>query len=484
MGKRGTHPKRGTVNGRRKDLDEIGRLLDPESVAVVGASTMKGKVGNIVFEGLRRSKARLYPVNPHEEIIYGHKSYASVSELPVTADVVVIAVRADRAVEIAEECAESGIPFIIIVAAGFGETGEDGKALEARLKSIPSRYPTRILGPNSLGVFVPQHSFDTIFVEHGDRALAEGGGVAFVSQSGSVGVEALGLASNTGFPLRAFVGLGNKIDLDEMDFLRYFGADDKTDCIALYIENVVRGREFLEQAHRVSLCKPVVALKAGRTPAGATAVRSHTGKLAGSDRVVSGAFRQYGIQRAFDDEELCDAAKTLSYLPPAQGNRVAVISGAGGFGVICADYVETDSPRARLRMAELSGRTISRIREVAPPFASCRNPVDLTAGMTNPMFVRALQALLEDDGVDIVISITFFAPHAITDTLIDEAAEVTRDSRKAVVVFTEYGPFTDTYLKEFYRKRMIGFPSLTRTVRAVRFLVERGRILSAFEERG
>jgi acyl-CoA synthetase (NDP forming) len=465
-----------TGGGRFRKID---KLLNPESVAVVGASNTKEKVGGIIFEGLRRSKARLYPVNPHEDVISGHKSYPTVSDLPGTVDVAVITVRAEKAVDIAEQCARCGIQNIIIVAGGFAEAGDRGKALEERLKAVTAQSGSRILGPNSLGVFVPECGFDTIFVEHGDRSLAGGGGIAFVSQSGSVGVEALGLASNTGFPMRAFVGLGNKIDLNELDFLEYFGAEDKTDCVALYIENVEQGRKFLEAAGEVSLHKPVVALKAGRTPSGITAVSSHTGKLAGSDRVVSGAFRQYGIQRAFDDEELCDAAKTLSYLPAARGNRVAVMTGAGGFGVMCADYIETDNPRARLRMARLSDRTVSRIRDKAPPFASCHNPVDLTAGVNNEMFVHTLEALLEDAEVDIVICITFFAPHAVTDELIDMMAGAIKGNGKPVLVFTEYGPFTDTYLKEFYKKHMIGFPSLTRTIRAVRFLVERGRILPA-----
>jgi len=462
---------------------KIDKLLNPESVAVVGASNAKEKVGSIIFEGLRRCKARLYPVNPHEDVISGHKSYPRVSDLPDTVDVAVVTVQAQKAVDIAEQCARNKIDNIIIVAGGFAEAGDRGKALEGRLRAVAEHSGSRILGPNSLGVFVPENNFDTIFVEHGDRALADGGGIAFVSQSGSVGVEALGLASNTGFPMRAFVGLGNKIDLNELDFLRYFGAEDKTDCIALYIENVEQGRRFLETAREVSGHKPIIALKAGRTASGVSAVSSHTGKLAGSDRVVSGAFRQYGIQRAFDDEELCDAAKTLSYLPPARGNRVAVITGAGGFGVMCADYIETDNPRARLQMAELSAGKVSRIREIAPPFASCHNPVDLTAGVNNEMFVHTLEALLEDTVVDIVICITFFAPHAVTDKLIDRMAAVIGSSNKPVLIFTEYGPFTDTYLKEFYKKGMIGFPSLTRTVRAVRFLVERGRILSALGEK-
>jgi len=470
------------MRGQEDRFKKIVKLLNPESVAVVGASNNVEKVGHIIFEGLRRSKARLYPVNPHEDVISGHKSYLQISDLPGTVDVAVITVRAEKAVDIAEQCARHGIENIIIVAGGFAEAGDRGKALEERLRAVPEHSHSRILGPNSLGVFVPENSFDTIFVEHGDRSLAGGGGVAFISQSGSVGVEALGLASNTGFPMRAFVGLGNKIDLNELDFLEFFGEEDKTDCVALYIENVEQGRRFLEAAREVSLHKPVVALKAGRTPSGVSAVSSHTGKLSGSDRVVSGAFRQYGIQRAFDDEELCDAAKTLSYLPPARGNRVAVMTGAGGFGVMCADYIETDNPRARLRMAELSPETILRIGEKALPFASCHNPVDLTAGMDDEMFVHTLKALLEDAHVDILICITFFAPHTVTDRLIDRMAEVIKGSDKPVLVFTEYGPFTDTYLKEFYKKRMIGFPSLTRTVRAVRFLVQRGRILSALGE--
>jgi acyl-CoA synthetase (NDP forming) len=465
--------------GADATLDRIHRLLHPSAVAVVGASSKKGKIGSIVFEGLGRSKARLYAVNPHEEVISGHKSYPGVADLPDGIDVAVIAVAAEAAVEVAEACAARGIGSIIVLASGFGEAGEKGRALEARLRALPARSGCRILGPNSLGVFVPETSFDTIFVEHGDRALADGGGIAFVSQSGSVGVESLGLASNTGFGMRAFVGLGNKADLDELDFLRYFGQDRDTTCIACYVENVERGRRFLEEAREVSLRKPVVVLKAGRTPSGGAAVSSHTGKLAGSDRVVSGAFRQYGIQRAFDDEELCDAAKVLSCLPPSRGNRVAVVTAAGGFGVMCTDYVEGDSARVLLRMAELSPQTVSGIQAAAPAFASCHNPVDLTAAVTNDVFERALAALLDDPGVDIVICIAFFAPHAVTDRLIDGIASACRGTSKPVLVFTEYGPFTDTYLKEFYRKGVIGFPSLSRTVRAARFLVERGLILDS-----
>jgi len=282
--------------------------------------------------------------------------------------------------------------------------------------------------------------------------------------------------------MRAFIGLGNKIDLTEQHFLDFFRHDQKTKCLAFYVESIETGRHFLETARAAAIEKPVIVLKAGRTAAGATAVSSHTGRLAGSDKVVSGAFRQYGIQRAFDDEQLCDAAKVLSAGKQAPGNRVAVLTGAGGFGVMCSDYIESRSRRAELSMAKLAAGTRSRIAAGSPEFASVDNPVDLTAGVTNEMFVDALDALLADPGVDIVICIAFFAPPSITDDLVDGIASSIGNSEKPVVVFSEYGPYTDRYLKAFYRRGVIGFPSLSRAVRAVRFLVERKQIGDAIAE--
>lgn len=466
-----------------KKHDDIGILLKPETIAVIGASGTKGKVGNIIFRALRHFDANLYPVNPKEKEILGYKSYPAVTDIPGPVDVAIVTVSAEKTVKITEECGRKGVAYIIIVAGGFGEIGEQGKAYEEKLKELSVTYGFRILGPNSLGVFVPETGLDTIFVEHGNKALAEGGGTAFITQSGSVGVESLGLASNTGYGMRAFIGLGNKIDLDELDFLRYFGGDDKTDCLALYVESIEKGRIFLEEARNISRTKPVVVLKAGRTPAGVCAVSSHTGRLAGSDKVISGAFRQYGIQRALDDEELCDATKALSILPPAKSNRVAVLTGAGGFGVMCTDYVESADRRATLTMAKLSERTENKIREKAVPFAACHNPVDLTAVMDNEMFIHSLNALIKDEGADIVICIAFFAPSTISYDLIGEIAETVKGCEKPVLVFTEYGPYTERYLKEFYKNGVIGFPSLHRTVRAARFLVERGKILESFGEK-
>lgn len=465
------------MNLRSSDL---ARLFRPRTIAVVGASNRKGQIGRIILEGLQPSRRKLYPIHPRESHVLGIEALPRAADLPPDVDLAIVATGAEAAVQAVGECADRGVAFIIVVAGGFGETGVDGQRLEAALRAA-AQGRSRLLGPNSLGVFVPAERLDTIFVEHGDKALGRGGGVAFITQSGSVGVEALGLASNVGYGLRAFVGLGNKCDLNETDFLEYFGEDKGTTCLAFYLENIEHGRDFLVQARSVSRRKPVIVLKAGRTPAGTRAALSHTGRLAGMDAVIGGAFRQHGILRVLDDEELCDASRCLALLPPAPGNRVAVLSPAGGFGVMAADYIEADQRGVPLAMARLRPETVQCIREATLPYAACENPVDLTGSADDRMFGLSLEALLADEGVDIVICTAFFSPPAVTDGLIEAIAASARQSPKPVVVFTQYGPFTDLYLRRFHDAGLVGFASISRAVRAARFLVERSRIHQSLE---
>jgi acetate---CoA ligase (ADP-forming) len=467
-----------------KTPTELTKLFNPKSIAVIGATETPRKVGRIVFEQLKGSGRKLYPVHHKELQILQEKAYQSVGDLPDAIDLAIITIAAEKAVIAAEECAQKGIPFIIIIAGGFAESGPDGRSLEERLKQIPLRYSSRILGPNSLGIFLPLEKIDTIFVEHGDKALAAGGGVACIVQSGSVGVEGLGYASNTGFGMRAFVGLGNKCDLNETDFLTYFARDPHTNCLAFYLENFEQGRQFLNLAKPIALQKPIIVLKAGSTASGTQAVASHTGKLAGSDNVVTGAFRQFGIQRVYDDEELCDASKILSALPPTRGNRVAVLTGAGGYGVMCADYIERHDARAQLQMAVLSEETKRRIKKATFEFSACHNPVDITASATDEMHAGSLAALIDDPAVDIIISISFFATPGISSRLQDLIVEQARRTFKPIIIFTEYGPFTDAHLKRFYGAGVVGYPSLSRTVRATRTLVERANILKQLRDIG
>lgn len=457
-------------------IASLKRLLDPKKIAVIGASKSKEKAGGIIFRRLMDSERDLFPVNPKETAIDGYTVISDIRSLPKDIDLAVITVSAAAAVESVERCIERGIPNYIIVAGGFGEVGAEGRDLEDKLKRLAKTHHINILGPNSLGIFLPDENIDTIFVEHGDKALGRNGKVACIVQSGSVGVEALGYASNTGYGMRAFVGLGNKCDLDEVDFLHYFSQDEKTNCLGFYLENIEKGREFLTVARETTKLKPVVVLKAGMTHTAASAVSSHTGKLAGSDNVISGALRQHGIQRVYDDEEFCDATKVLSMLSGAPGNRVAVLTAAGGYGVMCTDFIERKDSRAALKMAKLSGTTKERIKTATFPFTACENPVDITASATDKMFSESLDALIEDDGVDIIICIAFFAPPGISEKLIDIIAEKISASDKPIIVFTKFGPFTDNCIKNLFHAGVAAYPSVGRSVRAARLLVERTNI--------
>ena len=460
-----------------EDTVNLDRFFKPRALAVIGATSKFGRVGRIIFENLLRSQQPVYPVHPSESDILGHPVFKDIEDLPQDVDLAVIATSAERAVVAAEACGRHKISFIIPVAGGFGEIGEEGLVLEDRLRQVVTDYGSHILGPNTLGIFAPQEHIDTIFVEHGDRALGQGGGVAFITQSGSVGVEALGIESNIGFGLRAFVGLGNKIDLNEIDFLNYFGVDTHTTCTALYIESLLNGRAFLEVAREVARAKPVVVLKAGRTATAANAVVSHTGQLSGSDKVVDGAFRQFGIQRVYDEEQLCDASRVLSKVKPPQGNRVAVLSPAGGYGVMATDEIEMINA-VPLNMARLSAETETAIHALLPSFASVHNPVDLTTSATDDITIAVLSALLKDGNVDIILCMTMFAPAGMSDGVIRKLASLVNDAMKPVIIVSQFGPFTNGYISRLHDYGVIGYPSITRGVRAVRWLVERAQIKS------
>lgn len=462
--------------------EELKPLFYPDSVALIGASGNPSKVGNRILKLLMKTVKNLYPVHPFDKEVLGLSITNNIEDLPDNISLAIITINASSAVDAVRSCAKKGVKIIVIVSGGFGEVGGEGSLLENELRNIHKKYGSRILGPNSLGVFLPETGLDTIFVEHGDQALLGGGGIAFITQSGSVGTEALGLASNAGYGMRAFVGLGNKVDLTETDFLDYFARDNATNCLAFYSESIDDGKLFLENAREASKKKAVVILKAGRTEAGQTAVSSHTGKLAGSDNVVNGAFRQYGIQRAYDEEEICDASKSLSMMRIPKGNRVAVISAAGGYGVMCTDYIEQKYSRVNLHLAEFSKKTTELLNKINLPFASTNNPVDITASADDKIYVDTLDAVLRDPGVDIVICLTFFTIPAVTKDLVRKISEKILEYDKPVITFAQYGPYTYKYLKDFYNKGIVGFSSVYRTVRAARFLVERADILRTFGE--
>ena len=458
--------------------EPLDRLFAPASVAIVGATESPGKPGRRVTENLLGTGARLYPVHPSRDQVLGIRACRSLTELPERPDLAVIAVAAASAVDATEEAVRAGVPYVIVLAGGFGETGDEGRALERRLAAAVSGSGTRLLGPNTLGIQVPG-GIDTVFVEHEEGFTP--GGVVMISQSGSVAVEALAAGARHGFPLRCFVGLGNAVDLGTIEFIRHFAEDPDTRCICVYLEHLGEGRDLLEAARSASHRMPVFFLKAGRTQAGAAAVASHTGRLAGSDRVVDGALVQHGIQRVEDDESLMDAARLAAFVKPARGNRVAVVTPAGGYGVMCVDSIEGSIGAGVLELATLASATEQKLRAVCLPFASVRNPIDLTAGVTTDSFAQAVDAVLDDPGVDITIVLAFFAPEGIEPQLVDRIAASAHASDKSMIVLCRFGARTDEFCRAFTAAGLAAYASLPRAVRAARLLVERARIVADHE---
>ncbi|MBN1614041.1 MAG: CoA-binding protein, partial [Deltaproteobacteria bacterium] len=451
-----------------KDMES---LCYPGSICLIGASGKEGKVGNIILQNLSEWRKPLYLIHPSEREIRGKKVHAELAEIPDNLDLGIIALDASRAVDAAAACASKGFKAVIIVAGGFSEIGHDGAALEEQLRQQVLAKGTRVLGPNTLGIFIPGTGLDTIFVEHGDRMFAKPGEVAFITQSGSVGVEALGASGVIGWGLRAFVGTGNRLDIGENELIEFFADDDRTRCIALYLESFADGRVFVERCRKIAPSKPVVVLKAGRSEAAIRAVASHTGKMASPGDIFFGAGRQVGIQLAENEEQLTDYAKILSKEPAPANPKVAVITSAGGYGIITLDLL---AETRYLQVADLSAQTVTGLRKVTPSFASLGNPIDLTASVDNAMMDKTLEILEEDRGVGIIFCIAFFAPPKIDRGLIEVLADHRRRTKKPLILFVAYGPFTSEIAFSLYEKGVMVFTSLSRAVRAMDALAERG----------
>jgi len=453
-------------------------LLSPRSVAVVGASANPSKIGNVVLRNLSKGDFRVIPVNPKEKEILGHECFPSVSSIPGDVDLVLVALPAGSALKAASECIEKGVGTVIITSSGFAESGPEGVALQGELESMFDGSETRLLGPNTMGVLVPRSHLDTLLIPAEKSPRPPPGSVAMVSQSGAVAVAFLEKAGAFGMGLSACVCIGNKADIEECELVEHFSADKGTDCISLYLESFSDGRRFLEVAGRASLNKPVVILKSGRSVAGAKAASSHTGALAASsDVLVEGALRQAGVVRAYDEEELVDISRALAYLGHARGDRVCIVASAGGFGVIASDYVESSDHGFGLRMAELSEETRRRLAAVMPAFSSVRNPVDLTAEVTDEMYDKVLEALQADPGIDCIMMSLELQPPNVTKGLIEVAARRRAAGSTPIVVSAFGDDDTHAILAGLEKNRVPSYPSIRRAVRAVAALVERGRYL-------
>jgi len=462
--------------------NDIELLLHPRSIAIIGASAKKGKIGNAIMRNLRESPAKVFPINPHEKTIEGFKCYRSIDEINQKTDVAVIVLPAEKTLEEAKKVADEHIPFLIISSAGFSETGESGRKIENEIAAYTKNRGTRVLGPNTLGVCSPLSGIDTMIIPKERSPRPDKGNLGIISQSGSVQVSLLERAAAMRVGVSYAVGLGNRSDVSELDILRFFENDPDTEVIAMYLESFLDGRNFLELARRISIKKPIIAIKAGSTEAGSRAASSHTGALSkGSDALVEGAFRQAGVIRAHDDEELIDYAMALMMMPAAKGNRVAYVGSAGGIGVMASDYIEGSKIEPPLEMAKLSDQTRHSLHEFLFGYSSIENPVDLTASSTPALYDGSVKRVLGDSAVDLLILSIDMQPPMMDDQVFDHITSWVTIGKP--IVGTSTGG--EVALRAISKMQSLGipsYPSLSRCMKAAKALYQRGMILHKIKQ--
>ena len=404
-------------------------LLYPKTVAVIGASSTPGKVGYALLSNLVKTQfeGTIVPVNPKGGEILGQTCYTNLSEFKGKIDLSVIAVPTLAVKEAVQSSVDAGTKAIIVITAGFKETGKEGAALEREITQICKAGGARLMGPNCLGLINTHHKMNVSFASHTPAK----GGISILSQSGALITSILDWAAGRRHGLAKLVSLGNKADLNEVDFLQALGADEETKVIVGYLESIENGEEFIRTAESVSAKKPIVLLKAGTTEAGGKAASSHTGSLAGADIAYKAAFMRAGVIRADTFQELLDCATAFSMQPMPKGNRVAIITNAGGPGIMAADAVENSG----MKVATLGTETATALKKKLPAAASVGNPIDVLGDADPERYAMAVNASQDEDCVDAII--VLLTPQAMTHPL-ETARAIARTIRGTKPVLASF----------------------------------------------
>ncbi|MCK4327573.1 MAG: CoA-binding protein [Candidatus Diapherotrites archaeon] len=412
-------------------------MFKPKSVAMVGASATPGKIGHVILQGLMKGfEGRVYPVNPHEEEILGLKCYPKVAAIPKQVDLAVIAVPAKLVPQVMRDCGKKGMRGAIIISGGFSEIGN--KALEDEVRRIANKNKIAVIGPNCLGVYDSYSKMDTLFNPRYKMERPREGGISFISQSGAVGAVVMDWAGAEGFGFSKFISYGNALNIDEVDLLDYLGKDPSTKVICMYLEGTRRGKDFIKAAKRVSLKKPIIGLKAGKSDEGAKAVASHTGSLAGTARVWEAAFRQAGVVEARSMPEVFNYARAFAEQPLPKGGRVGIITNGGGFGVLATDACIENG----LEVPPLAKKTAQEIRKKVPSYATVKNPIDLVGDSDYLRYEAAINALLKDKSIDSILCIVLFQTADIDSRVISVISEASDLAKKPIVCCAAGGEYS------------------------------------------
>lgn len=446
----------------------------PRGVAVLGASQNPSKLGYGVARNMVVSNypGTLHFVNPKGGELFDRPIYPDLASTPDPIDLAVIIIPAKAVPSALEDCGQRGIRYAIVGSGGFRETGAEGAKLEKRCLEIAQRYEIRVLGPNCIGYLDTHLPIDTSFLPLPGPIP---GDIAFLSHSGAICEAVIDWARGQGFGLSRLVSLGNQMDLTEADLLPPTGEDDNTRVIAMYLEGVGDGDQFIEQARKVTPIKPVVAIKVGRSESGRAAVASHTGALAGQDAAYDAAFRKAGVIRARHSEEMFDWARALAWCQPPTGPRFAILTNAGGPGVIAADSLDENG----LQLSELKAGTTEALQAILPEAASVRNPVDMLAGAGPREYADCLKILLADQGVDGIIVILPPPPMSTAAEVAGAIIPVIRSAEKPVVVTLMGEDLIAQAAQLFRQSRIPDYRFPERAASAMRVLWQRSRALEA-----
>jgi acetyl coenzyme A synthetase (ADP forming)-like protein len=445
-------------------LAKMNRIMRPDAVAVIGASAEDGKIGNSVMKNLINGgyKGAIYPIHPKATEILGLKAYPSVKDVPGNIDVAVFAIPAKFVAQALTEVGEKKIPGAVLIPSGFAETGNHEGQDE--IVAIGRKYDIRLMGPNIYGFYyTPKNlcaTFCTPFDVKGRAALS--------SQSGGIGMAIIGFSRSTKMGVSAIVGLGNKSDIDEDDLLTFFEQDDATDVIAMHLEDLKDGRAFADVAKVVSKKKPVVVLKAGRTSLGARAASSHTGALAGNDKVYDDVLRQSGVIRAKSLQDLLQFARGIPVLPTPKGENVVIITGAGGSGVLLSDACVDNDLQLMAMPADLD----AAFRKFIPPFGAAGNPVDITGGEPPTTYRNTVKLGLEDDRIHALILgywHTIITPPMVFAKVITEVVDEMRAKgiNKPIVASLAGDVEVEEAAQYLYDHGIVAYPYSTETPVAV-----------------
>jgi acetyltransferase len=399
----------------------LDNFFTPKSVAVIGASTEPGKVGHDILKNLIEAKFQgdIYPINPKAPDILGIKAYASILDVPGSIDLAVIVIPAKFVAGVMEQCGQKGINAVVIISAGFKEIGAEGKVLEDQMMAVAKQYGIRVIGPNCLGIISTGCGLNASFAP----VTPKNGTLALFSQSGALATAVLDWATQAGIGFNKFFTFGNQADVNSIDLLRAWKDDPEIRAIVAYIEAISDGQTFMQVAEEVARVKPVIIVKSGTTAAGAKAAASHTGSLAGSDRAYDAAFAQCGVLRARTVQELFDYAIAFANQPLPAGKRVAIVTNAGGPGILCTDAIEKQG----LELAPISDELVAKLKTQMSPASNFHNPVDVLGDAKANLYNFALTTLLEDPNIDGIFNVV--TPQ--TSTEIPETAEVVAKIEKS-----------------------------------------------------